>query len=221
MVLSELGGLKRGALAVQASQTIASYWLPRHLVAFRRAHPGIDIRLGVCNTAQVANAVHEGAADVGFIEGAVDNPMLMTQQVARDQLVIVAGIEHPWSRIDRLEQGRLLEVEWVLREPGSGTRSVFEAALQALGISPLELRIALELPSNEAVRAAVEAGLGATAISASVAAPSLEAGLLHQVQFDLPERAFHVVRHVERHRSSAVSALITLVTAPLAKLLDV
>jgi DNA-binding transcriptional LysR family regulator len=222
LVLSELGGLKRGALAVQASQTIASYWLPRHLVAFRRAHPGIDIRLGVGNTAQVANAVHEGAADVGFIEGgAVDNPMLMTQQVARDQLVIVAGIEHPWSRIDRLEQGRLLEVEWVLREPGSGTRSVFEAALQALGISPLELRIALELPSNEAVRAAVEAGLGATAISASVAAPSLEAGLLHQVQFDLPERAFHVVRHVERHRSSAVSALITLVTAPLAKLLEV
>jgi DNA-binding transcriptional LysR family regulator len=221
LVLSELGGLKRGTLAVQVSQTIASYWLPRHLVAFRRAYPGIDIRLGVGNTAQVATAVYEGAADVGFIEAAIDNPMLMTQQVARDQLVIVAGIEHPWSGIDRLERGRLLEVEWVLREPGSGTRSVFETALQALSISPLELRIALELPSNEAVRAAVEAGLGATAISASVAAPSLEAGLLQQVQFDLPERAFHVVRHVERHRSSAVSALMTLVTAPLAQLLEV
>jgi DNA-binding transcriptional LysR family regulator len=50
LVLSELVGLKRGALAVQASQTIASYWLPRHLVAFRRAYPGIDIRLGVGNT---------------------------------------------------------------------------------------------------------------------------------------------------------------------------
>ena len=221
LVLSELGGLKRGTLAVQASQTIASYWLPRHLVAFRRAYPGIDIRLGVGNTAQVAAAVHEGLVDVGFIEGAIDNPMLMTQQVARDQLVIVAGIEHPWSGIDRLEQGRLLEVEWVLREPGSGTRSVFKTALQALGISPSELRIALELPSNEAVRAAVEAGLGATAISASVAAPSLEAGLLHQVRFDLPERAFHVVRHVERHPSSAVSALLTLVTAPFAQGLKV
>ena len=215
LVLSELGGLKRGTLAVQASQTIASYWLPRHLVAFRRAYPGIDIRLGVGNTAQVAAAVHDGVVDVGFIEGAIDNPMLMTQQVARDQLVIVAGIEHPWSGIDGLEQGRLLEVEWVLREPGSGTRSVFETALQALGISPSELRIALELPSNEAVRAAVEAGLGATAISASLAAPSLEAGLLHLVRFDLPERAFHVVRHVERHPSIAVSALLTLVTRAL------
>src|ERR1700676_3017483 len=63
LVLSELGGLKRGTLAVQASQTIASYWLPRHLVAFRRAYPGIDIRLGVGNTAQVAAAVHEGVGD--------------------------------------------------------------------------------------------------------------------------------------------------------------
>src|SRR5580693_3714909 len=221
LVLSELGGLKRGTLTVQASQTIAGYWLPRHLVAFRRAHPGIDIRLGVGNTAQVATAVYEGAADVGFIEGVVDNPMLLTERVARDQLVIVAGIEHPWSGIDHLEQWRLVEVEWVLREPGSGTRSVFEAALQALGISPSELRVALELPSNEAVRGAVEAGLGAAAISASVAAPSLEAGLLHRVRFDLPERAFHVVRHVERHRSSAVSALLSIVTAAGAQSLEV
>src|SRR3984957_11130321 len=59
LVLSELGGLKRGTLAVQASQTISSYWLPRHLVAFRRAHPGIEVRLTIGNTAQVAAAVHE------------------------------------------------------------------------------------------------------------------------------------------------------------------
>jgi DNA-binding transcriptional LysR family regulator len=69
--------------------------------------------------------------------------------------------------------------------------------------------------------AAVEARLGATAISALVAAPSLEAGLLHQVRFDLPERAFHVVRHLERHRSNAVSALVSLVTAPFAQSLKV
>jgi DNA-binding transcriptional LysR family regulator len=77
--------------------------------------------------------------------------------------------------------------------------------------------VALELPSNEAVRAAVEAGIGATAISASVAASGLEAGLLHQVQFNLPERDFNVVRHVERHRSKAVEALLSMVTASFAR----
>jgi DNA-binding transcriptional LysR family regulator len=84
-------------------------------------------------------------------------------------------------------------------------------------VSPGALRLALELPSNEAVRAAVEAGLGATAISASVAAPSLEAGLLHRVRFDLPERDFQVVRHVARCRNRAADALLSMVTAPFAR----
>ena len=101
--------------------------------------------------------------------------------------------------------------EWVLREPGSGTRSVFEDALAQLGIAPDRLRIALELPSNEAVRAAVEAGMGATAISASVAAPSIEAGLLYQVPFPLLVREFHVLRHSERNSSRAANALLSLV----------
>ena len=65
----------------------------------------------------------------------------------------------------------IADTEWVLREPGSGTRSAFEAAVASLAPACATLRIALELPSNEAVRAAVEAGLGATALSASVAAP--------------------------------------------------
>src|SRR3984893_4799082 len=216
-VLSELGNLTRGTLAVQASQTIANYWLPRHLVAFRRKYPGIDIRLTISNTAQVAAAVREGAADLGFIEGVIEDPMLTKQQVARDQTVIVVGTEHAWSATDRLEPERLIETDWVLREPGSGTRSTFEAALQGVGVSPGALPLALELPSNEAVRAAVEAGLGATVISASVAAPSLEAGLLHRVDFRLPAREFYVIRHAARCRSRAADALLSMVTAPVAR----
>jgi len=99
----------------------------------------------------------------------------------------------------------------VLREPGSGTRSVFEDAVAQLGIELASLRIAMELPSNEAVRAAVEAGLGATALSASVAAPSIESGLLHHVQFSLPQREFHVLRHSQRYRSRIADALLAAI----------
>lgn len=210
LILSELGGLKRGTLLVQASQTIASYWLPRHLVAFRRLHPGIDVRLGVGNTAQVAAAVLDGAAELGFVEGAVDDPALESREVARDQLVIVVGPEHAWAAGETLTPARLAESDWVLREPGSGTRSVFEAALEGFGVSPASLRVVLELPTNESVRAAVEAGMGATALSASVAAPSIEAGLLHDVGLALPERDFHVLRHPGRYRSRAANALLGL-----------
>lgn len=212
LVLSELGGLKRGTLLVQASQTIASSWLPRHLVAFHRAHPGIAISLAIGNTAQVAAAIHEGSAELGFVEGAVDDPALDSRVVARDQLVIVVGPDHAWARSPGpLAPQRLTESEWVLREAGSGTRSVFEAALEGFGVPPASLRVALALPSNESVRAAVEAGLGATAISASAAAPSIESGLLHAVDLPLPDRAFHVLRHTQRYRSRAGDALLAVI----------
>jgi DNA-binding transcriptional LysR family regulator len=211
LVLSELGDLKRGVLSIHASQTITGYWLPRHLVAFRRSHPGVAIRLSMVNTSQAAAAVRGGEADLGFVEGEVDDPALVSETVARDQLVIVIGAEHSWGEAKGLGKVDLLDVDWVLREPGSGTRSGFEHALGALSLSLHELRVALELPSNEAVRAAVEAGMGAAVMSASVAAPSIEAGLLRQVNFALPERCYYALRDAERYRSRAAETLMDII----------
>jgi DNA-binding transcriptional LysR family regulator len=211
LALAELAELKRGTLTVQASHTIASYWLPRHLAGFRRAHPGIDIRLIIGNTACVANGVRDGVTELGFVEGCVEDPVLTSIPVARDQVVIVVGPEHPWADDRDLTPKDLPQTEWVMREPGSGTRSVFEQALCGFGMSMSNLRIALELPSNEAIRAAVEAGMGAAAVSASVAAPSVEAGLLHCARLPLPERNFYALYHTERWRSHAVNTLLDMV----------
>jgi DNA-binding transcriptional LysR family regulator len=211
--LAEFGALERGALSLHASQTIAGYWLPRRLVAFQRAYPRIEIRLTIGNTAEVAEAVESGTAELGFVEGAVKSESLESLSVARDQLVLVVGPDHAWGDAESLAPADLLQGEWVLREVGSGTRSAFEQALRRLGIRPEKLRIAMELPSNEAVRAAVEAGLGATATSASVAASSLEAGLLRQVRFKLPDREFHVLSQKNRHRSRIAVALFSILAA--------
>jgi len=215
--LSELGELKRGTLLVHASQTIAGYWLPSRLMAFRTRYPQIEIRLAIGNTREVVRNVHDGIAEIGFVEGVIDDPELASAVVAQDQLILVVSPSHPWakrSRRQKLRPAELLEADWILREPGSGTRSEFEAALERLGVSPHGLRIALELPSNEAVRAAVESGMGATVISGSVAAPSLEAELLHRVWLDLPERQFQVVRHRERYLSRSAAALLALLGVP-------
>lgn len=212
LVLAELGGLKRGRLMVQASQTIAGYWLPRHLVAFRRAHPCIDIHLTIGNTAQVAAAVNDGSAQLGFVEGVVDDPALHIQRVALDRMVLVVAPEHPWVLAPPLTAEALASGEWVLREAGSGTRSVLEAAMRQRGAWPLQ--VAMELPSNEAVRAAVEAGLGVTALSASVAAAGIDAGTLRLVPVALPDREFNVLRHAERFGSRAADALLALIGTP-------
>jgi DNA-binding transcriptional LysR family regulator len=211
--LAELAGLKRGRLLVQASQTISSYWLPRHLVAFRRAHPGIDIKLTTGNTMEAVNAILDGSAELGFVEGLVDQPLLEVTEMARDQLIVVVAPDHLWAGKKTLAAKDLSAAEWVLREPGSGTRSVFEEAMRELGIMPYDLKVGLELPTNEAVRAAVEAGMGATAISASAAASGIEAELLVKAGIDLPVRHFNLIVHKERHRSHAAHALVALIAA--------
>jgi len=139
----------------------------------------------------------------------VNHPDLVSQPVARDRMVIVVAANHPWAQRGAIQPDELCTTDWVLREPGSGTRATLEQALLAQGLSLDQLYVALELPSNEAVRAAVEAGMCATAISASVAAPSIEAGLLHLVGYMLPDREFCAVRHAERQGSRAAQAWLT------------
>ena len=215
--LSDLGTLRSGTLRVYASQTIASYWLPRYLVQFRHAYPAIRLSLIVGNTSDVVRAVREGLAELGFTEGTVGAVDLVEQEIARDQLVVVVSPDHPWCLLDEVAPAELARAEWVLREAGSGTRSEFEAALAGLGIDAATLNVTLELPTNEAVRAAVEAGGTATAISASVAAPGIEAGLLREVPFRLPQRTFRVVTHAERGPSRSARALMEMVTKRTAR----
>jgi DNA-binding transcriptional LysR family regulator len=207
-VLSDLAGLERGSLVIAASQTVANYWLPTRLHEFQAAYPGIDLHIGISNTEQVAQAVHDGRADVGLVEGEVDDPSLSVRKIEGDSLVVVVGKNHPWTSQARVTPDQFRTTGWVLREPGSGTRAIFEAALRKFGIKLSELRITLELPSNEAIRAAVETGRSATAISNLVVARSLAAKSLHHVRIDLPKRAFFALRHKERYASQAEKALL-------------
>jgi len=211
LALSDFGALERGSLSVRASQTIASYWLPRHLVSFHQLHPQVKVSLDIGNTAQVAEAVGNGHAELGFVEGVIVTDRVVCTPVARDQLVIVVAPSHPWASGQPLSPFDLVQEKWVLREPGSGTRSAFEEALPLFELSSSDLKVVMEFPSNEAVRAAVEAGLGATALSASVAASGIEAGLLAPANFRLPDRNFYLLRHHSRYQTRAANALVEMV----------
>jgi DNA-binding transcriptional LysR family regulator len=207
-VLNDLAGLKRGSLTLAASQTVGNYWLPPRIQGFQRIHPGIDLQVTIANTEQVAQAVHLGDADLGFVEGDVDDPVLSARKIDGDQLIVVVGRSHPWVSQSRIAPKSLSTTGWVLREKGSGTRAMFEAAIRKFGVKPSDLKVALELPSNEAIRAAVEAGDCATAISNLVVDHSLAAGTLHRVRIELPKRSFFVLRHKERYQSHAEKALL-------------
>jgi len=206
-VLDDLAGLKRGSLALAASQTVANYWLPPRIEAFRKAHPGIDLHVTIANTEQVAQAINRGNADLGFVEGEVDDPSLAIRKIEGDSLAIVVGANHPWIGKTRIIPKLLTETCWILREPGSGTRSIFEAALKKFGLKLSGLDIRLELPSNEAVRVAVESHVCANAISDLEVVQALAAETLLRGQIDLPKRSFFALRHKERYASQAERAL--------------
>ncbi|MBY0558646.1 LysR substrate-binding domain-containing protein [Hyphomicrobium sp.] len=209
--LQDLAGMKRGTLSIFASQTIINYWLPPFLATFHQRYPDIKLKLSAGNTQQVAAATHDGAADIGFIEGAIDDAHLSVRSIEGDRLVIVVGPAHALAAKPKLECSDLMSIKWVLREQGSGTRTEFERALKALSLTLDDLDVALELPSNEAVCAAVEAGVGATAISNLVVQSALLSGRLVSPDFPLPRRSFHILRHKQRYVSQAELALLELV----------
>lgn len=198
-VLSDFAGLSRGSLSLAASQTVGNYWLPPLIHRYQSLHPGIRLSLRIGNTEQVAAWVIEGMADLGVIEGKLDEPALAIQPIADDELVLVVGNRHPWAKRRSVAPRDLRNTSWVLRERGSGTRAIFEEALAKFGLTAADLDVALELPSNEAVRSAVAAGAGATVISKLVVAALLKAKALVALDLPLQRRHFSILRHKERY----------------------
>lgn len=207
-VLEELGGLKRGTLRVVASQTIAAYWLPPFLATFRARHPALGIDLAIGNTEQAAARVHDGEADLGIVEGPVNDPALAHWQIGEDRLLLVGAEPFGDARIDA---AWLRQARWVQREPGSGTRSTLDGRLLALGVDPARLDVALVMPSNECVRTAVEAGAGIAVLSALAVAPAIKAGTLYSAPIAFDPRPFFGLRHKERCRTNAADALLDVI----------
>ncbi len=206
--LIELSGRIGGTLRIEASLTVAAFWLPIRLVAFRRIHPEVTIDLAVANTAHVLRAVVDGTADVGFVEGDCDGATLSVRTVARDRLVLAAapGVVHRTNGADGGFDPA--EVDWILREVGSGTRQVFEDEMRRRGHDPRALRVSLSLPTNDAVLAAVTAGGGVTALSEAAVACAVAAGTIDVIDPCFLERPFRVLRRSDRAPSRALAAFL-------------
>lgn len=207
--LDDLAGLRRGRLTIAASQTVASYWLPERLARFARAHPAIALRMLAGNTAQAAEAVRAGAADLAFVEGQVEAGELARTPVAGDTLGLYVAPDHPL--VGRpIGPSQLKAASWVLREPGSGTRSHFEAALAARSVPIQALYVRLETPSNEAALGAAAAGGLVAAVSDLAAAPLVGVGRVVRLALELPPREFARLAHRERRPSRAAQAFLKM-----------
>jgi DNA-binding transcriptional LysR family regulator len=154
-----------GQLALGASTTIAQYVLPSLLSDFLREHSRVHLTLISGNTEHIVNAVAHQHIALGFIEGPARSREVKTEPFLVDELVLVVPAAHDWAERSSISCSELSTSPLLMRERGSGTRRVVELALEHHHVKPASLKIVMELDSTEAIKSAVEAGLGAGFVS--------------------------------------------------------
>jgi DNA-binding transcriptional LysR family regulator len=206
----ELTGEISGALTIGASTTIAEYMLPALLGEFKARHPEIKLRLKVSNTDGIVSMVEDSVIDLGVVEAPVANRNLIVEVCHEDDLVVVASPDHVLvKRGLKVKPADIKHYPFVSREEGSGTREVISQYLINEGVNPLEMDICLELGSPEALKGAVEAGLGISIISRSTIAKELKLNTLVALQLDPPlSRPFSFVRQRQKFRVTVMEELL-------------
>ena len=216
--LGELTGQVSGTLMVGASTTIAEYMLPRLLGDFKAQYPHVHARLTVANSETIESKVADHTLDVGLIEAPSHHPQLTPQVCGEDELVAICSPSNEMASYPSVTPAQLAEMPYVSREDGSGTREVVDDYFRENGIQPDDLHIAMELGSREAIKGAVEAGLGIAILSRATIAKELKLGDLVAVPLEPRlHRPLSMVYAKEKFRSRLLQTFLDFVKESLAQ----
>ncbi len=201
---SDLGQVKVGA-----TLTIGNYLAVGLMAQYMQEQGGAKVALEVANTATIAHKVLNFELDVGLIEGELQQPDLEVIPWREDELVVFCAPTHELAGRPWLDDRDLVSATWIMREPGSGTRQTGERALH--GLLP-QLNILLELQHTEAIKRAVEAGLGIGCLSRVTLEDAFRRGSL--VPLPVPHRDFrrhfYFIMHRQKYRSAGIERWLEL-----------
>lgn len=203
------GNAGAGSLRIGATLTIGNYLATLLIGDYMRKNPGSRVELAVQNTSAIVEQVAHFRLDFGMIEGDSHHPDLLITPWVDDELVIFAAPDHPLAHKTDLQLQDLANEAWILRERGSGTRQVFDAALRH---QLTNLNIKLELEHTEAIKRAVESGLGISCISRLALKDAFKRGSLVPLEIaglDL-KRQFNFVIHKQKYLTGGISAFLAL-----------
>jgi len=207
----EMTGEISGSLTIGASTTIAEYMLPALLGDFRAKYPEVSIHLKVSNTDGIVSMVENNTIDLGVVEAPVSNKNLVVDECRRDNLVAIVPPGHPKADLDTITMEELLDHPFICREEGSGTREVI-AEYMTQCETPME--VAMELGSPEAVKGAVEAGMGVSVVSSATIQKELRLGTLVAIDLNPPlERPFSFVHQKQKFRVRVMEELLEFARA--------
>lgn len=194
-----------GHLRVGASFTIGNHLATRYLADYLSEYPQADVELAIANSPEVVKRVLDYEIDIGMIEGEVQHSDLELTPWRDDELVVFCSASHPFASKPKLYAKDIKEAAWILREPDSGARQTFDRAMSGL-LS--DINVYLEFKHNEAIKNAVESGLGIGCLSKIVLKNNFLAGDL--VPLELPNRdlrrKFYFVSSKHRVQNDAVDS---------------
>lgn len=176
--MNELGSSIGGPLVVGASATLAHFLLPQVIADFKTRFPATVPRLCVANSANVQILLLERSVDIGFIEGKLHEPGLLTDVICEDELRVICSPSHPLANLDAVTPDLLPCYHFISREAGSGTREVIDQYLQDAGLSPGMLQVGMEAGSTEAIKGLMLAGMGFSIMSTASVEKEIRLGTL-------------------------------------------
>ncbi len=213
--LGEMQRLERGRLALGASTTIGTYLLPELLGRYKVRYPGIDLVVEIANTEEIQHKLMAHRLEVGLVEGGVTHAELLETVWRKDELVLITSAQGANYAAEELTIHQFLAQHppFILREQGSGTRSVLENALAAQGEGPIHP--IMELGSTEAIKRVVAAGLGVSFVSEHTIEMEIASGRLRQVSFRdfAVQRPLSIVCIKGKRLSMAAQSFLNLIEA--------
>ena len=209
--LEDLQNLQGGTLIVGASQTTGTYLLPRMIGMFRQKYPDVAVQLHVHSTRRIAWSVANGQIDLAIVGGEIPTELLEALDVvpyASDELALILPPSHPMVQQETIQKEDLYKLQFISLDSQSTIRKVIDHVLSRCGIDTRRLKIEMELNSIEAIKNAVQSGLGAAFVSVSAIEKELLMGVLHKSQMEevVVTRVLSLICNPNRYRSKAAEA---------------
>jgi DNA-binding transcriptional LysR family regulator len=210
--IGEITGLVKGSISVGSSTTIGNHLLPIVIAGFKKNHPKIKVHMLVGNTKRIVELLNSGNVDIGLVEGDLTKQKLIAEKLIRDELVVILSPLHPWAKTKKeVSIFDLTKEPFILREEGSGTRQIIEKYLNKHGIGTSDMKVTLVLGSTEAIKEAVESGIGISIVSrwAARKESKYESLKLLSIKEEKMFRDFSLIFHKNAIASHAVDEFLT------------
>ncbi|PSF39062.1 LysR family transcriptional regulator [Aphanothece hegewaldii CCALA 016] len=211
--IEDLQNLQGGTLIVGASQTTGTYLLPRMIGHFRHKYPEVTVQLQVHSTRRTSWGVANGQVDLAIIGGEVPAELQETLQIipyADDELALILPVSHPLSKVEMIQKEDLYRLKFITLDSQSTIRKVIDKVLSRCDIDTKRLKVEMELNSIEAIKNAVQSGLGAAFVSITAIEKELQMNVLHVAPIKDVEvrRTLSVILNPNRYRSKAAEAFV-------------